>query len=575
MHWHSKYKKKLLCITRMDSFRRIKPFEMVAERSRLPTEWQKWKRELERYFDASNVTSQWEKRAKLLHLAGPDIQEIFDNLPGTDDIPHVVVDPPYYDVAIKKLDEHFEPMRRRNYERHLFRQISQKPEERFADFVLRLRIQAKRCEFDRYDAREVEDRIVEQIVESCASSELRRQILARDLPLSEIVSLGTTLADVQQQVKELDRTRIDHGPSASVNKVFKPANRYGQNRAFEGSSFRTTDRVCFACGRRGHLKNDVTCRAKNAKCAKCGEMGHFIVRCLKRKGGESTFQRPKKVRAIIDKEDDGSKEENIFYAMGRNTFEFLVGGVKIPMIIDSGADVNILDEVSWKKAKEAGIMVEDYTETSDRTLRAYATMEPMNIKCMFWAAVQAGATRTRAKFYVVEKGQRNLLGDKSAKELNVLKVGFDTASIESTKKQAFPKVKGVLVEIPIDKSVQPVQQTYRRAPIALEGKIYDKLQYLLNNDIIEKVHEPSPWVSPVVPVVKANGDIRLCVDMRRANQAVMRETHPLPVLEEMLASVNGAVKFSKLDVKDAYHQLELSENSRVITTFLTKYGLFR
>lgn len=268
-----KINNEILCFNRMDSFRRIKPFEIMAERSRLPTEWQKWKRELERYFDASNVTSQWEKRSKLLHLAGPDIQEIFDHLPGTEDIPHVVADPPYYDVAIKKLDEHFEPMRRRNYERHLFRQISQMPNERFADFVLRLRIQAKRCEFDRFDAREVEDRIIEQIVESCTSSELRRQILAKDLTLNEIVSLGTTLADVQQQVKELDRTRMDNGPSATVNKIFKPVSRYAQHRTFEGSGFKKTDRSCFACGRRGHLKGDATCRARNAKCAKCGEMG--------------------------------------------------------------------------------------------------------------------------------------------------------------------------------------------------------------------------------------------------------------------------------------------------------------
>lgn len=245
------------------------------------------------------------------------------------------------------------------------------------------------------------------------------------------------------------------------------------------------------------------------------------------------------------------------------------------MIIDSGADVNILDEISWKEAKKSGILVEDFSEESDRTLRAYATLQPMKIKCMFWAFIEAGSKKIREKFYVVEKGQRNLLGDATAKDLNVLKVGFDVASIDTLNEQVFPKIKGVLVEIPIDNSVQPVQQSYRRTPIALEGKIYDKLQYLLNNDIIEKVHGPSPWVSPVVPVVKENGDIRLCVDMRRANQAVLRETHPLPVLEEMLASVNGAVKFSKLDVKDAYHQLELSENSRVITTFLTKYGLFR
>lgn len=108
-------------------------------------------------------------------------------------------------------------MRNRNYERHLFRQVIQKSDERFVDFVLRLRIQAKRCEFDRYDYRESDDRIIEQIVEACKSSELRRQILAKDMSLEEIVSLGTTLADVQQQVKEMDRTPAENGYPGGMN----------------------------------------------------------------------------------------------------------------------------------------------------------------------------------------------------------------------------------------------------------------------------------------------------------------------------------------------------------------------
>lgn len=193
------------------SMHRIKPFVFGADRTQLPTAWQKWKRELQRYFDACGITSQWEKRSQMLHLAGSEIQEIFDHLPGVDQFSRVLADPPYYDVAIRRLDEHFEPMRNRNYERHLFRQIIQKPDERFADFVLRLRIQAKRCEFDRYDSRESDDRIIEQIVEACKSSELRRQILAKDLSLEEISTLGTTLADVHQQVKEMDRTPTDNG----------------------------------------------------------------------------------------------------------------------------------------------------------------------------------------------------------------------------------------------------------------------------------------------------------------------------------------------------------------------------
>ena len=74
---------------------------------------------------------------------------------------------------------------------------------------------------------------------------------------------------------------------------------------------------------------------------------------------------------------------------------------------------------------------------------------------------------------------------------------------------------------------------------------------------------------------KPNGDIRLCVDMRRANGAIVRERHPIPTVDEVLHDLNGSTVFSKLDIKWAFHQVELSEASRPITTFATHKGLFR
>lgn len=564
--------------------RQIKPFEFVADRSQLPSAWQKWKRELERYFDACGVFSQWDKRSQMLHLAGSEIQEIFDHLPGVDEVPLVLANPPYYYVAIRRLDEHFEPMRRRNYERHLFRQIIQKADERFADFVLRLRIQAKRCEFDRHDPRESDDRIIEQIVEACRSSELRRRILAKDLSLEEIVTLGTTLADVQQQVKEIDKMPVEtstSNTSGSVNRVWKrPFNSSSvsnQNRFHFGSANRAaTGRTCFACGQKGHLKGDTVCRARNAKCIKCGASGHFANRCLKRAGDISPSEiKPKRVRMIEEKRECDLLNDEIFYAMGKNTFEFVVGGVKVPMVIDSGADANIITEETWQKISHEGITVTKFSQETDRTLVAYATDTPMKILSMFNANIRAGNKEVDARFYIVQQGQRNLLGDKTAKQLEVLKVGFDIASVRKSDSNGFPKIKGIIVEIPIDPTVQPVQQGYRRAPIALEGKIYEKLTDLLEKDVIEKVNGPSGWVSPLVAILKTSGDVRVCVDMRRANQAVLRESHPFPLIEELLGSLSGAVKYSKVDIREAYHQLELSEKSREITTFITKYGLFR
>ena len=93
--------------------------------------------------------------------------------------------------------------------------------------------------------------------------------------------------------------------------------------------------------------------------------------------------------------------------------------------------------------------------------------------------------------------------------------------------------------------------------------------------IIEPLEGPAPWVNPVVIVPKYNGKIHLCVDMRQANQAIMRRRYPIPMVDEVLHTMNGSKVFSKLDLKWGYHQLELSPESREITTFATPDGLFR
>ena len=97
----------------------------------------------------------------------------------------------------------------------------------------------------------------------------------------------------------------------------------------------------------------------------------------------------------------------------------------------------------------------------------------------------------------------------------------------------------------------------------------------MKEDIIEKVEGPTTWASPVVVAPKQSGEIRLCVDMRCANEAIIRERLPIPTIDKVLEELNGSTVFSKLDLGCGFHQIELHEDSRDITTFITHEGLFR
>ena len=139
------------------------------------------------------------------------------------------------------------------------------------------------------------------------------------------------------------------------------------------------------------------------------------------------------------------------------------------------------------------------------------------------------------------------------------------------------KLKGEQIKLNIDQPQSPKAQPQKRIPYHVRDKIESALDELENNDIIKRVPEnqPTPWVFPIVVVLKKDGNVRICVDMRLANEAIKRVIHPIPTVEDISLELNGAQWFSKLDLSQAYHRLELEEASRYITTFSTHVGLFR
>lgn len=114
----------------------------------------------------------------------------------------------------------------------------------------------------------------------------------------------------------------------------------------------------------------------------------------------------------------------------------------------------------------------------------------------------------------------------------------------------------------------------RRIPLAARQSVSEEIRRLEANGVIERINS-SEWVSPIVVVQKKDGSIRMCVDLREANKAVVIDSFPLPHIEELLHALHSAKHFSKLDLAAAYHQVPLHKNSRDLTAFITHEGLFR
>ncbi len=115
----------------------------------------------------------------------------------------------------------------------------------------------------------------------------------------------------------------------------------------------------------------------------------------------------------------------------------------------------------------------------------------------------------------------------------------------------------------------------RPPPFALKEAIEQELSRLEEEGIIEKVRH-SQWASPVVPVPKANGRLRLCGDYKiTINPCLEVDKYPLPKPEDLFATLAGGQKFTKIDLTNAYQQMELEEGSRELVTINTHKGLYR
>ena len=123
--------------------------------------------------------------------------------------------------------------------------------------------------------------------------------------------------------------------------------------------------------------------------------------------------------------------------------------------------------------------------------------------------------------------------------------------------------------------MRPIISPQRPVPYHLKERVQE--QITLNNDIIQEhpVNESAPWVSNMVVASKGDGDIRITLDAKNVNHALVSSNLPIPRHEEIKAQLSGCKYFSKLDLKSAFWQLEIDPASRYLAVFAFDGKLFR
>ena len=555
--------------------------------------WREWIETLETYFLAANIVDSKRRKALLLYLGGDQLRIIYKTLGDSAET---------FKNAKKLLDIHFQGKKNLAFERYKFRQAVQSPEESMKMYVTKLRDLSKHCKFEDYSR---EDAIIDQVIENCKSSDTRKKLLSEEnLTVEKLINLATLKESVDQQASYIEKKESCHTvqeeqTAFQLRRSFQPPNK-PQRKSFQSpssspqasassSSSWKLKAQCYGCGETGHIKYDNECPARGIKCNYCNREHHLEKMCQaknKSRNSNNTYQnqKPKEVKML----QKTANEEYLFSLNPEDKYdvELLVDEIPVKFKIDSGASVIVVPQQVGRELEKSGNLK---IHKTDVNIFTYGSNKPMSLEGVIYANISHRDNHILGRIHIASTWNSDCILDrKSAQELGLLKI-YNEASLNSLEESSllpklvnefpsvfsgFGKLKNVKIKFNINKEVKPVSQHLRRMPFHVRKKVERKIEELIKLDIIEEVTEATPWVSPVQAVPKGD-DVRMCVDMRQANRAIERTHYPVPTLEELLEKFNGHTVYSHLDFNHGYHQIELDEESRKITTFITHCGLYR
>jgi len=534
---------------------------LVDNPASMASKWEAWRDNMEMYFLATGIDCPKRQKALLLYLAGEDLRATHATLNDTGES---------YTVTRALLDKHFLPKKNLTFERSQFRAAQQKSDESSLSFITRLRQLAKSCEFSNYSP---ESAIIDQFIEKTSSHPLRRQLLRQEkLTLPSLIEISQSLELSQMQASQMEGgVTIKQESSEEIQQISTKFTR-------------STSLHCYGCGSNSHLHKAQVCPARGKICHNCGKQDHFSSVCKQPK-----HAKPNHVKRLNKIDTNQVFDEEFLFSMTENStlssVSVDVDGVPIDFVVDSGASCNVVDRTTWDYLKENNSRFQ--LSAGHTNIYSYGSSKPIALLGVFYCVLTHGAQRETTRIFVTDnKNAGCLLGRKSCESLQILKINKVYAlamskipeKFKTTHQSVFQGLghfKGRKIKLQINESIEPKVQPLRRIPFHVRHQIDAEIDKLLSLDVIEPASGATTWVSPVVPVPKKNGEIRLCVDLRAVNSAIKRRQYPIPTVDEILEKLNNGKTFSKLDLNMGYHQIELDEESRHLTTFSTTKGLFR
>lgn len=542
-------------------------------------DWVSYTQRLDYYFVANDVTTDRKKRAILLAESGPAVFQLIKSLAEDEGTLAAMS----YEDLVKLVKEHTQPKPSVIVERYKFNSRIQSKDESIAAYVAALRHLARHCDY----GDSLKDMLRDRIVCGIREEGVRKCLLTKkDLKYEKALEIATGMESAEKGSADMKKVGTGEGNvhyTAGGKPKYKkspaqPPKPGGQSK-------------CFRCLGVNHSPSE--CWMKDSKCHQCQKIGHISRACKANpKQGHKKPSKPKNTHFVGGEQEGSDQEEDdeayALYSIKDEAqaplqVQVRVNNIPVSMEFDTGATYSLISEATYEEIAAKGGA--GPLQKSTKKLKTY-TGQAVPLLGTFMAEVQYGE-KTRSLSILVVKGDRpNLLGRDWLKafevdcgDINQLVVPPELDHILAKHSSVFDgklgALKGVKVTLPVRPGVPPKFIKARTVPYSMREGVEEALTKLEESGIISPVKH-SKWASPIVPVVKQDGSIRICGDFKATvNQAMDVDPYPLPTVEEIYARLAGGKHFTKLDLSQAYLQIPLDEESKEYVTINTPKGLFR
>jgi transposase InsO family protein len=542
------------------------------------------------YFQANKITTDDDKKAFFLWSVGDPTYNLLESLISPKSL---TTEDVTFASLIKLLDVHYDDTKNIMTSTYDFYSCYQKPGQSFAEWKAELCEKLRHCGFTTSGLKDKpQDRALRDIyVIGIRSQKIRQALLKEQDPdlekTEKIIQLAERLAeDVRHfgnPVNDNDYTvaKVHHQQQQKRHRP--PPQPQQQQQPSNGSTI--DKQPCDSCGSDKHLRS--TCKYRDFICNFCKRIGHLEKVCRRKKNDKSST---KHITTIFKVDGFYRIKRSPAESSTSSTISLHVNSYDFTFELDTGTFNTIIGIQDWKKLGSPPI------RSSTLKFKCYSGYS-LKVKGECYVQVKYKEKHYNLPMIIIYDTNPPLLGLQWIKTMQIdlnqlvyrqnpvqssINKIYNHSNLQTTlnkyhnvmNKQLGHCTK-VQAHIQLRPDATPKFFKPRPIPFAYLDGVKEEIQRNVDAGILQRV-DTSPWAAPIVPVKKPNGKIRLCGDFKvTINSQILVDQHPIPSIDDLLARLNNGQQFTKLDLSDAYLQVDLDEESKHLVVINTPLGLFR